>query len=284
MKFILTLSILSLTTIAHAFPTAPYNALKTSIAHDKAMADDYDFEGIIKLDNCSGSLIKFVGQPLSAKGIVLTNGHCYSNGPFGGMIKPGQVISNKAVRRDMQIFDKAMNKFPVQATKVLYATMTNTDIALYELSESYDTILEKYKVEPFTLESSRPFEGMNIDIVSGYWERGYTCGIDAFVFKLQESNWSFTDSVRYTPECKTVGGTSGSPIVSRGTRSVIAINNTGNESGQRCTMNNPCEVNEAGTVTVLKGRNYGQQTYNIYSCLRPDFNIDLSISGCSLPK
>lgn len=285
MKFMLALAILSLANIAHAFPTAPFDALKTTIDHsEKAMADDYDFEGIIKLNNCSGSLIRFSGQPMTSKAIVLTNGHCYSKGMFGGMIQPNEVIYNKAQARDMKIFNKAMKLFPVKATKVLYATMTNTDIALYELSESYETILSKYKIESFTLDSVRPFEGINIDIVSGYWDRGYSCAIDSFIFNLKEGDWMFTDSIRYTDGCATVGGTSGSPIIARGTRSVIAINNTANESGKSCAVNNPCEITEDGKVTVLKDKKYGQQTYNIYSCLRPDFNVDLSIAGCTLPK
>jgi V8-like Glu-specific endopeptidase len=288
MKFLFTFIAISLTSAAHAFPKAPFDALKNPIvrSNDKSGSTliDYDFEGIIKLNNCSGSLIRFSGQPMTSKAIVLTNGHCYSTGAFGGMIKPGQVVHNKAASRDMKIFNKEMKLFPVKATKVLYATMTNTDIALYELSESYESISNKYKIESFELDTIRPFIGTNIDIVSGYWDRGYSCAIDAFIFKLQEAEWSFTDSIRYTDGCETVGGTSGSPIISRGTRSVIAINNTANESGKKCTMNNPCEVSEDGNTTVLKNKKYGQQTYNIYSCLRPDFNIDLSLAGCTLPQ
>ena len=59
----------------------------------------------------------------------------------------------------------------------------------------------------------RPTEGTLIDIVSGYWERGYSCGVDGFVAKLKEADWLFTDSVRYTDGCDTIGGTSGSPII-----------------------------------------------------------------------
>ena len=285
MKLIFALLTLSLANVAHAFPKAPFDALTTPIIHDeKSMADDYDFEGIIKLNNCSGSLIRFAGQPMTSKAIVLTNGHCYSSGPFGGMLKPGQVIYNKSANRGMKIFNKEMKMFPVTATRVLYATMTNTDIALYELTDSYESILSKYKIESFNLDSVRPFVGVQIDIVSGYWERGYRCAIDAFVFKMKEGDWTMSDSIRYTDSCDTVGGTSGSPIVARGTRNVIAINNTANENGKTCAVNNPCEIDESGKVTVLKGKKYGQQTYNIYSCLRPDFNIDLSIEGCTLPK
>jgi len=285
MKVIFALLTFSLANSAYAFPKAPFDALTTPIIqNEKSMADDYDFEGIIKLNNCSGSLIRFAGQPMTSKAVILTNGHCYSTGPFGGMLKPGQVVHNKSANRGMKIFNKEMKMFPVTATRVLYATMTDTDIALYELTDTYESILSKYKIESFNLDSVRPFVGVQIDIVSGYWERGYRCAIDAFVFKMKEGDWAMRDSIRYTDSCDTVGGTSGSTIVARGTRSVIAINNTANESGKSCAVNNPCEIDEGGKITALKGKKYGQQTYNIYSCLRPDFNIDLSIEGCLLPR
>ena len=285
MKFLIALATIFLSSVAYAFPTAPFDALKTKINHDKNLSiENYDFEGIIKLSNCSGALIRFAGQPMTSKAVVLTNGHCISTGMFGGLLKPNEVIYNKSLNSDMNIFDKRMKSFRVKATKLLYATMTNTDIALYELSESYETILAKYKVESFMLDTVRPFLGANIDIVSGYWEKGYSCSIDAFIFNLKEGSWMFTDSIRYTDGCATIGGTSGSPIVSRGTRSVIGINNTANENGKVCAKNNPCEISEDGKIETFKNKKYGQQTYNIYSCLSFDFNIDLNVEGCSLPK
>jgi hypothetical protein len=81
-----------------------------------------------------------------------------------------------------------------------------------------------------------------------------------------------------------IGGTSGSPIIARGTRTVIGINNTGNEDGLRCEENNPCEIDEKGNVFYQRGQNYGQQTYWIYSCLTPNFDIDLNKPGCLLAK
>ena len=274
-----------LATSAFAFPKAPHDALKVKRAINFNSNDtDYDFEGIVKLSNCSGSLIRLSGQPTSAKALVLTNGHCYSTGPFGGMIKPGQVVTTTSVKRSMQIFDKSMKLFPITTSKVVYAAMTDTDITVYELTQSYDDILKKYKIQPFDLDTVRPNVGMDIDIVSGYWDRGYRCSIDTFIYNLREGDWTFKDSLRYTDGCDTIGGTSGSPIIARGTRNVIAINNTANENGEHCTVDNPCEVSEDGTITVLKDKKYGQQTYNIYSCLTPDFKIDPSVPGCKLAK
>jgi V8-like Glu-specific endopeptidase len=269
---------------ALAFPVAPFDALKKSnnknINYNQAT--QYDFEGIIKLSNCSGSLIAFSGQPFTNKAIVMTNGHCIQKP--GGYLGPKEVWVNKNINRSMKVFDKNMNLKNVQATKIIYATMSNTDVAYYELSESYEEIFQRTGVRPFLLDTFRPLDGISIEIISGYWDRGYSCEIDGFVFTIKEGDWTFTDSIRYTPGCDTIGGTSGSPIIAKGERKVIAINNTSNESGERCTINNPCEINEAGEISTRKGVRYGQQTYQIYSCLTPDFKLDLKRSGCELPK
>jgi V8-like Glu-specific endopeptidase len=285
MKILVLLMSLSLAQSAFAFPKAVFDALKVSKSTKSDLTQsEYDFEGIIKLSNCSGSLIRFSGQPLTSKALVLTNGHCYSSGPFGGMLKPGEVVTNVAVKRAMKIFDKQMKLSSVTTTRVVYAAMTDTDITIYELSQTYQEIQKSFNIQSFDLDTVRPSLGTDIQIVSGYWDRGYSCAIDAFIFNLKEGDWLFKDSIRYTNGCNTIGGTSGSPIIAKGTRSVIAINNTANEDGARCTVNNPCEVSEDGKITVLKDKKYGQQTYNIYSCLTPDFNIDLKRSGCLLAK
>lgn len=284
MKKTLFVLLVLITFNAFAFPVAPHDALLRS--SDKAMKSlnslEYDFEGIVKLSNCSGSLIAFNGQPLTNKAVVMTNGHCIQKP--GGFLNPGEVWTNRPNNREMKLFDKSMKLFPIKATKILYATMTNTDVAFYELSETYVEIMNRTKVRPLLLDSVRPLEGISIDIISGYWDRGYSCEIDGFVFNIREGAWTFTDSIRYTASCDTIGGTSGSPIIARGERLVVAINNTSNESGQRCTLNNPCEVNEAGEVTVRKGVRYGQQTYDTYTCLTPAFQFELSRSGCTLPR
>lgn len=281
MKALLALIFAVSATSAFAFPEAPFNALERS--NLKSITSfDYDFEGIVKLSNCSGSLVAFNGQPLTAKAIVMTNGHCVQKP--GGYLNPGEVWVDKTLSRAMKLYDRDFKLHNIQATKILYATMTNTDVAFYELTESFQEIYARTNVRPYLLDSVRPLQGISIDIISGYWDRGYSCEIDGFVFNIREGDWTFTDSIRYTKTCDTIGGTSGSPIILRGSRKVIAINNTSNESGGRCTLNNPCEVSEQGDVEVRKGTRYGQQTYNVYSCLTPSFAFNLNRQGCTLPR
>jgi V8-like Glu-specific endopeptidase len=286
-RFMKSLLLVSLLLISHsifAMPQAPFDALTTKLKLVSNNTSAFDFEGIVKLSNCSGSLIRFSGQPDTAKAVVLTNGHCLTNSFGGGMPKPGEVIVNKAVARDMKIFNKEMKLFPIRSTRILFAAMTDTDMTLYELDQTYEQILKKYNVRSFDLDTVNPLVGTNIDVVSGYWERGYNCTVEGYAYQLKEDSWSFKNSLRYSLGCNVIGGTSGSPVVATGTRTVVAVNNTINESGKRCTMNNPCEVNENGNVTVMAHHGYAQETVNIYSCLRPDFIVDLAVPGCTLPK
>lgn len=284
MKILAALLLSAVSVSAFAFPVAPHDALQVAKNNKLNLNLDtgYDFEGIIKLSNCSGSLIQLAGQPDTAKAIVMTNGHCIQKP--GGYLNPGEVWVNRPISRQMKVFDKNMKLSTVNATKILYATMTNTDIAFYELAETYADIESRFNVRPYELDTNRPAVGTSLELISGYWDRGWTCDIDGFVYKIKEGNWTFTDSIRYTSTCDTMGGTSGSPLIARGTKTVIGINNTSNESGEVCTLNNPCEVDEAGTVRATKGIRYGQQSFNVYTCLTPDFRFDLSRSGCTLPK
>jgi V8-like Glu-specific endopeptidase len=270
------------TSSAFAFPVMPNTPIE--IMNLKSMdTTNVDFEGIVKLSNCSGALVIFEGMPETSKGMIMTNGHC-ADLPGGVFIKPGQVLVNKKVQRTVGIFDhkKALHK--VKTTQFLFATMTTTDISLYELELTYKSIKDQFGISPLTVSSKHPALHVETEIISGYWEKGYDCSIDAFIPTLKEDAYTWVDSIRYNQGCNTIHGTSGSPIIERNTRTIVGINNTGNDNGERCTMDNPCEVSQDGTVTVRKGISYGEQTYIIYSCLNAKFALDFKKPGCLLPK
>jgi hypothetical protein len=241
---------------------------------------NYDYRGIVALSNCSGSIVRFETSQSSDRAMVLSNGHCV------GMLKPGVVIVGQASTKTFGVLSQdAKILGRVNAQKILYATMTSTDVSLFELKETYGEIEQKYGFGALTMSAQPPAVGTSIEILSGYWKRGYSCQIETYVKTLKEADWTFVDSLRYSrPGCETIGGTSGSPVVEAGTRTVIAVNNTGNESGKMCEMNNPCEVGEDGTKAAYKGYSYAQQTYWFYSCLNGDGKLDLQRAGCLLPK
>lgn len=240
-----------------------------------------DFAGTVALSNCSGSLVRMPGSVDTDPALVMTNGHCLETGMPGA----GEVVVDRASSRTFSLLNSTAGKVAtLRATKISYATMTDTDVTLYELNTTYAQIKQRYNINALSLSPDHPTAGTAIKVVSGYWKRIYSCNADGFVYRLREGDWTWKDSLRYTSSCNVIGGTSGSPVVDATTGKVVAINNTGNESGERCTMNNPCEVDENGQVTVRQGINYAQQTYGITKCVGTGNKIDLGLPGCTLPK
>ncbi|MFF7855422.1 trypsin-like peptidase domain-containing protein [Streptomyces sp. NPDC007904] len=240
-----------------------------------------NFAGTVSLSNCSGSVVRMPDSADDDPALVLTNGHCLET----GFPAPGQVLVDRASSRSFGLLNSSGSKVAtLRANRLVYATMTDTDAAIYRLGTTYGQIRSAYGISALTLSDTRPRAGTAISVVSGYWKRIYSCSVDGFAYRIKEGDWTWKDSVRYTPECDTIGGTSGSPVVDDATGKVVAVNNTGNEDGERCTVNNPCEVDQNGTVTVRQGTNYAQQTYLFPACFGVDNRLELNASGCAVPK
>ncbi|MEW5355788.1 serine protease [Streptomyces sp. 16-176A] len=240
-----------------------------------------DFAGTVSLSNCSGSVIRFPASADSDPALVLSNGHCLET----GFPDPGEVITGQSSSRTFGLLNSAGTKVAtLRANQVVYSTMTDTDVTIYRLTSTYAQIKNSYGISALTVSDTHPVAGTAIKVVSGYWKKIYSCNIDGFVYRLKEGGWTWKDSVRYTSACNTIGGTSGSPVVDAATGKVVAVNNTGNEDGQRCTENNPCEVDASGNITVRQGINYAEETYQIPACFTTGNKLNLNASGCVLPK
>ncbi|MGW3657717.1 S1 family peptidase [Streptomyces sp. NPDC005151] len=248
---------------------------------EQVTAKAVDFAGTVALSNCSGSVVRTAASLPSDPALVLSNGHCMETG-FPG---PGEVVLGRRSTRSFTLLNSAGSGVgTLRASKIAYGTMTDTDISLYQLTRTYAQIESTYGIKALELNAAHPVQGAAITVVSGYWKRTYSCNIDGFVYRMKEGAWTWKDSVRYTSACQTIGGTSGSPVIDNATGKVVAVNNTGNEDGQQCTVNNPCEVDESGNVTVRQGINYAQETYGIVPCIGAGSQIDLNRTGCTLPK
>ncbi|WP_327184845.1 S1 family peptidase [Streptomyces sp. NBC_01334] len=237
--------------------------------------------GTVALSNCSGSVVRFPNSLDTDPALVLSNGHCLST----GFPEPGEVLVNQASSRTFGLLNSAGTRVAtLRASKLAYGTMTDTDVSIYQLTSTYATIKNSYGISALTVQDTHPTAGTAITVASGYWKRLYSCNIDGFVYRLKEGDWTWKDSVRYTSACQTIGGTSGSPVIDQSTGKVVAVNNTGNEDGARCTENNPCEVDASGNVTVRQGINYAQETYLIPACFTTGNQLNLSATACTLPK
>jgi V8-like Glu-specific endopeptidase len=241
-----------------------------------------DFAGTVALNNCSGFVARMPQSRSNDPALILSNGHCITEQDMPGA---GEVVVNLPSKRTFSLLNgKAEKVGTLTASKLAYATMTDTDVSLYQLTESYAQIQKKYGIKALELNTEHPRKGRDITVVSGYWKKTYGCKIDGFVYRLKEDVWTWKDSVRYTPECETIGGTSGSPVIDNRTGKVLAVNNTGNNDGESCTLDNPCEVDRHGKVTVRQNINYAQQTYGIARCIARGSQVDLDRRGCRLPE
>ncbi|MFD3355302.1 S1 family peptidase [Streptomyces fradiae] len=266
---------------APASAPAAAPALPSAAAPAASAAVTVDFAGTVALSNCSGSVVRLPQSQPDDRALVLSNGHCLE----GGMPGPGVVVVNRPSTRSFTLLNSSgRGVATLRAGKIAYATMTDTDVSLYELTSTYRQIEDRYRIRALELDTARPAQGTAVKVVSGYWKRIYSCSVDGFAYRLKEGDWTWKDSIRYTSACDTIGGTSGSPVIDTATGKVVAVNNTGNEDGGRCTVNNPCEVDANGTVTVRPGINYAQQTYTIAPCVGAGNRIDLGLAGCTLPK
>jgi V8-like Glu-specific endopeptidase len=239
-----------------------------------------DFTGIVALSNCSGSVVKPPQAKDTDPALVMSNGHCVK------LMGANEVVRNQSSTRTFTLLSGANGSSlgTLRATKISYATMHDTDVSFYQLNQTYAQIQQRYpSFRPLTMATAHPTQGAAIQVVSGYWKTIYSCNVDGFVFQLKEDVWTWKDSVRYTSACDTIGGTSGSPVID-GTGKAVAINNTGNEDGGRCTLNNPCEVSQTGQVTVRQGINYAEEIYQIPACIGTGNQFDLTLPGCTLPR
>jgi hypothetical protein len=172
----------------------------------------------------------------------------------------------------------------VRGTRLAYASMYRTDLAVYELRESYAD-LAAAGVTPLTLATEGPARGDEIRIPSGYWTEQRACTTTGTAYRVHEREWDWWRSIRLPAGdgCAIRGGYSGSPLISRETGLVVGIANTGYVGGRRC-IDSACEENQRGRVVMRQDMNYGQQTWLLTTCVGADRRFDLSAPGCRLAK
>ena len=282
--FLRSSTLVGIATVTAVMLAVPASAAPTTPAIDTAapaLAVTPSLNATIRLNNCSASLVRYPTSVDTDRAMMLTNGHCFE----GGFIAAGQVLVDRASTRAGSLLNSAGTAVAtVTADRLLYATMTNTDVSLYRLNQTIATIRTNTGISPLTISSAHPTDGISMFIPSGFHARIWNCAINGFVATMREDQWTWHDSLRYSTGCDTIHGTSGSPVVSVASGEVVGINNTGNDDGQMCTLNNPCEVLPDGTTTATLGQTYGQQTYWFTTCLTSTRAIDLNLPGCLLTR
>ncbi|MEU2434056.1 trypsin-like serine protease [Streptomyces sp. NPDC007861] len=237
-------------------------------------------DGAVDLDGCSGSLVKTDTAKPSDPALLLTNGHCVT----GDRPAPKSAVVDRAEKRKVTVLDRAGKpKTTASTTKLSYATMTGTDVALYQLDKTYAQLASE-GAKMFKLAATGPRQADPIDLIAGGLRKSWTCAVGGVVPELREEGYVLRNAIRYTEDCTPDSGGSGAPLINPHTGLVVGIHNTTNDQGGVCTEGNPCEVDKDGRMSVHKARRYGQQTAGIVPCLTAGSRIDLSSPKCALTK
>lgn len=237
-----------------------------------------DVEGAVDLGHCSGSVVRTPSSAPEDPAILLTNGHCVQE----DLPEPGDALVDLEADFDVPIAGpEGYPQATAGAERLVYATMTGTDVALYRLDRTYEE-LESEGAKVFELASDPVRTGETVSLVVP--STRLECSAEAVVPHLREGGYEQEDSIRYAEDedCHVWPGMSGSPLVASDGDTAVGIHNTHNRDGEECTDNNPCEVDENGDVTFEQGRSYGQQVHMIVECLTRGSELDLSRPGCAL--
>ncbi len=218
-----------------------------------------DFQGQVSLSNCTGFIFKTHESQPTAKAKLATNGHCLQS-LFGMILKPGQIKQNEKASRSVTLFTNDGKSYQTKTERLQFATMTETDLAIYELKESYQELAQK-NIHPLILASENPVLGMEVTTISIRKKSKFSCRIDK-ITDTREGGYSFKEAYRLSDECRQINGTSGSPVLDSRTGEVVAIANTFNKNGKRCSDNNPCEIN-GDEITVHHRARYAQNIISI---------------------
>ncbi|HSU00956.1 MAG TPA: serine protease [Nocardioides sp.] len=239
------------------------------------------FAGTASLPGCSGSVVRWASALDDDPAVVLTNAHCVRPTFLGAR----EVLVDVRQYKPIDLLDgRGDVATTVRGVHLRYASMYRTDLAVYELRETYADLAAR-GVTPLVLAERGATRGERVRIPSGYWVEQRACTTTGTAHRVHEREWDWWRSIRLPARdgCAIRGGYSGSPVVSRETGEVVGIANTGYVGGRRC-IDSACEENRRGVVRMVRHMNYGQQTWWLHTCLGADRRFDLSVAGCKLAE
>jgi hypothetical protein len=261
----------------------------TSIGRDDPirprLANTIDLRNITA---CSGSLVTFEGHTASQKALVLTAGHCIGKGSAGGYPGPGEVFKNQKMDGTfltIRTLGREHQGACIGLNALLYATMTDTDIALYELTETYQDLAQRIGAVPFWVSRDPVAPGTKLRAPSGHHEDDLACTFSADVGNVKEHVWSWGPMMRLAG-CTLKPGSSGSPLISETDGRVVGVaSTTYEETNEPCSLHNPCEVDTSGQTSVRsKDTPYGHYAHRLAACVSASGQLDLSLATCVLPR
>ena len=258
-------------------------ASSTAFADSITPATPEELHNLASTSGCSAGYAD-IGRSAQDKAVVVTNGHCTD-----GNLVARMAMVNVPTKKVFSIYNVTGSKVNVTATRLLYATLMDTDIALYELKET-NAELQAKGLTAFPFYSGEAPVGSSVRVTSGYWKETQVCKIERRVHRLLEGFGSdisdpsvATNSFALSKDCNIRGGYSGTPVIDIATNTIIAMAFTGAEGNSACAERNPCEIDANGVQTYRKGVSYASRVDQLADCIL-DGEFKLSLPACSLYK
>ncbi len=259
---------------------------------------DRNYNGIGMLEQegdrgfCTAFFVNTGGDD-KAPAYAITNGHCYDIPQFP---KAKEIIINRPSSMVLKLnyFVNEEARFrPVGVRRIAYATMKGTDIAILELDTTFKQLVNEgftpLKIDNVPAKVGEPVKvigvpGFGMEPSRTYLHRA-NCEVRESV-TIQEAIYQWDKSIRH--RCSTIGGMSGSPMVSLKSNRVVAIVNTGvNDEAlpqPECSWNRPCEISNDGRVATFPDENYAQRVNTIPFCFDSKGMFNLNLPSCGLEK
>lgn len=248
---------------------------------------------------CSGAFMTFVDRPGSSRALVLASGHCAGqgavkvprkDGTFTNILDVGEVLTRVADNRWLTL-ETGRSEEPrvcVKSDEIAFATLTETDIMILQLTETYEQIVSRTGLEPLVVSRDTAFpDGLDVHVPSSLIQIAEQCQVEATVEKIKEDRWLWTPVIRMGRECSLFPhGASGAPLVRLDKTEIIGVFGTASDANAPpCALNNPCEVGNDGTTRAgTQSQGYAHFVHKLYTCLDSDRNVDLNVPGCLLRK
>ena len=255
---------------------------------------DNAYNGVVRYQGratCTGVFIATArsdDEGARAPAYVVSNGHCAD---FPGS---NQVIIDAAVSNHRVVFDYFADTIGrqrvVPVRRVLFATMKAIDIAVLELDARFgDLVAEGF--QPWRL--SRPRIAARDPVVvvgapqmsspNSSYLRLAACRVEGVAAVVLEFSWHWFDAERNA--CTDVlPGSSGSPVIAKGTGRVVGIVNTTTAYAppySDCFLDDPCEA-AGGKTASRTDTNYASPVTALVGCFDTDGVFDMSRPDCGL--
>jgi hypothetical protein len=241
---------------------------------------------------CTAVLLD-TGESPTAPAYAITNGHCV--GIFGA----NELVVDRAAEGISVAFDWFIDRPEhrvVPVTKVAWASMKTTDLAVLELAATPDE-LRGVGLRGWRPQAVEGGAGTSVDVVmvgvpvgapvvdipadQRYLRLG-TCSLDVTPAVINERQWLWPHALRN--DCpEVVPGNSGSAVLDRATGGLLGLINTTTykgEAGAECWLGRPCEINEDGEAS-LPDTSYAQPVGGLGACFSDTGRLTLG-GGCPL--